>query len=1058
MEEVPSLSSENKDKWGKSPRQSFRDGVSENPVVEREMKPMRNKSDIIHTTTYHSWMHIGVILLLSFVFTTSCTRFGAGEDPLEAASYAELSRFFQNPPDWAKPSGYWWWLNGNVDKEAITRDMEEFKEKGMGAVLLVNSGQWPQKDEAFKGPEFLSDEWLELYKHALKEADRMGIKVDVNIAPGWNMGGPWVTPDKACRWFLQSQTTIRGPQKFSGKLPLPGGRDGYDSPPQLGVKTYIDLPLEELDYRDAAVVAFRTPPNAHSGLAPHTRQDLPAKSNRLDADCWIPAAKVMSQTLHPWSTSEDDVPLRPEDVIDLTSRLGPEGTLEWDVPEGEWTVVRTGHRMTGAKLSVPMPGQGGLENDYLDRAGVELMFEKVGMVLIKEAGPLAGKSLRGFCSDSFECGYPNWTANLIKRFKQYRGYDPVPYLPVFKGWIVGSAEISDRFLYDYRKTVADCMADEHYGRFTELCHENGLMTRCEAAGPSWSGTMCMDGLKNLGRVDFPQGEFWRNEFLQGDQNMFGKQTASAAHIYGKRTASAEALTSGVGHWSGSPQNLKPDVDRAFCEGINCCVFCLMTCQRPVDGKPGYEYGAGTHFNPNVTWWDQAAGAWVGYINRCQTMLQSGLFVADVLYYNGDWAPNFVGPRYVDPDLGKGYDYDVCNAEVLLERLSVSEGRLVLPDGMSYRLLVLPDAKRMPVEVISKIEALVKAGATVVGPAPMSAPGLKDYPDCDSTVRRISRSLWGGIDGKDIVEHRVGEGRVVWGKSLRDILQDEGVVPDLEVSGQEDAFIDFIHRATDYADFYFLANRHDCPENVKISFRQQGRQPELWDPVSGQQRDLQEFTMKDEYTTVDLQFEPNASMFIVFAKPAGKAKGENFPDYGKARQVNGPWTVQFDKEWFYPLDDLSGKEAEGTFVFNELVDWTAHQHPAVMYFSGTAVYSTEFETGKDIMRNRQYWLDLGVVNVSASVRLNGIDLGVVWCSPWRVDASKAIKRGVNELQITVVNQWPNRLIGDGTMDEDQRRTRTNLPHYYRTPRKGSHQLYSSGLLGPVTLMTSDSGGG
>ena len=988
------------------------------------------------------------ILLKLGILTASalCTNIAAIPS-ITAAPASNLSKDFQSPPDAVKPSGYWWWLNGNVDKEAITRDMEEFRAKGMGAVLLVSTGQWGGRMTA-KGPAFLSDEWRELFKHALREADRVGIKVDVNLAPGWNMGGPWVTKDKACRWFLQSETTLKGPQKFSGKLPLPNPKDGYDSPPQFGVKDYIDLPIEEVDYRDNSVVAFRTPKGVPEGKRPARRADLPAKSNRLDANCFIPSEKVMSQTLGTWKSSPDDHPVNPKDVIDLTSKLKPDGSLDWDVPAGDWTIVRTGHRMTGAKLCVPMPGQGGLENDYLDRAGVELMFEKVGKVLIADAGPLVGKTLRGFVSDSFECGYPNWTDNMLKRFKHYRGYDPTPYLPVFRGWIVGSAEISDRFLHDYRKTVADCFADEHYGRFTELCRENGLMTRCESAGPSWSGTMCMDALKNLGRVDFPQGEFWRNEFIQKGQNMVGKQTASAAHIYGKRTVSAEAFTSGRGHWNGSPQNLKFFLDRAFCEGMNNCVFHTVTCQRPVDGKPGYEYGAGTHFNPNVTWWDQAAGPWISYINRSQAMLQSGLFVADALYYNGDSAPNLVDPSRTGAGLGKGYDFDFCNAEVLLTRTSVKDGRIVLPDGMSYQLLVLPESKRMPVEVIQKIEKLVSQGATIIGPRPESDPGLKNYPTSDATIRKIAAKLWGKTDGKK---------GVIDGKTPREVLQTMGIGPDVEVAGQPDTFIDFIHRVTPEADFYFLANRNDSADTATVTFRQTGRTPELWNPVDGSQRDLSQFTIKDGRTSVPLEFAPHGSMFIVFRKQIGKPvtqkpEGQNFTKLATTQEIKGPWTVRFDQEWLYPLDGLTGQEAQGVFKFKTLQDWTKHSVPAVQHFSGTAVYNTEFSVDQKLIKSgNPLWLNLGKVNISAAVKLNGTDLGVVWCSPWQTDVSKALKPGVNILTIEVVNLWPNRMIGDGKLPEAQRRTKSNITGYYRKPHNGGeHTLYPSGLIGPVTL--------
>jgi hypothetical protein len=377
------------------------------------------------------------------------------------------------------------------------------------------------------------------------------------------------------------------------------------------------------------------------------------------------------------------------------------------------------------------------------------------------------------------------------------GYDPTPYLPVYRGWIVGSADISDRFLHDYRKTVADCFADEHFGRLDELCRQHNMMTRCESAGPSWSGTICMDGLKNLGRVDFPQGEFWQDEaFVENNQNKVTKMVATAAHIYGRRYVAAEALTdAGAGaHWGKAPSLFKPTVDRAFCEGINQIVFHTMTCQRPSEGKPGFEYGAGTHFNPNVTWWNQTAGPWMGYINRCQAMLQSGWFVADVLYYNGDSAPNLVAPKHVPPGLGKGYDYDVCNEEVLLTRLSVKDGKIVLPDGMSYRVLVLPETTKMPVPVAQKIRELAQAGATVIGPKPLTDPGLKNHPQCDAEVKTIATEVWGACDGTEVKQNTFGKGRIFWGKPLGEILQANGVSPDFTHSG--DAFIDFIHRTAD----------------------------------------------------------------------------------------------------------------------------------------------------------------------------------------------------------------------------------------------------------------------
>ena len=982
-------------------------------------------------------------LLLSLALSLSTT--------LRAAE--PLDRQFQNPPDAVKPSCYWMWFNTNVDKEGITRDLEEMKSKGLSGAYLYTLSPNSCGTRIPQGPDFLSPEWKELYRHALKEADRLGLELGINLGSGWLMGGPWITPDNASRWFLQSELQLTGPQKFSGTLPLPGPKDGYDSPPQLQVRAYINLPLEKVDYQDTAIVAFREPERARLGNEDPRRKHLAAKSNREDASVFTRPSTVTNLPLTPWAALPDDQPIAPGEMIDLTDKVGPDGKLDWDVPEDSWTIIRTGHRMTGSQMTAAAKGGEGLAVDFFSTTAVDQQWKNVAQVYLDEAGPLVGKTLKYLGTDSFEDGYPNWTANFVSEFQRYRGYDPKPYLPVLKGRLVGNAELSDRFLHDYRKTMADCMADNHYGHFTKLTNEKGMQTLCEAAGPSWSQTMCMDALKNLGRVDMPMGEFWRGLFLIDDQNQVAKQTASAAHIYGRKTASAEAFTSFSPDWDNGPSLLKPIVNRAFCEGINRLVFHCWTSQKPQDGMPGYEFGAGTHFNPNVTWWNQAAKPWLSYVNRCQALLQSGLFVADVLYYNGDGAPNLVDVKHVPAGLGKGYDYDVCNEDVLLTRLSVKDGLIALPDGMSYRILSLPDSKRMPLAVIRKIAELVKAGATVVGPRPDADPGLKNYPESDAAVRQIAAELWGNIDGKTVVENRVGKGRVFQGKSLREILLAEGVKPDFEAAGANDIFIDFIHRTTPEAEIYFLANRKDRPEKVIATFRQAGRQPELWNPVTGEQRDLPQFQIEGGRTIVPLEFEPNGSMFVVFRKPATIAgQGENFEKLKTVQTLEGPWTVQFDKDWFYPTAGLTGEAAEGKIVFEKLEDWSKRPEEAVKHFSGTAVYGKVFSFQPSVFsKDKRFYLDLGTFSETAKVTLNGKDLGVLWCAPKRVEITEALKAGENELKIEVVNNWPNRLIGDGKLPAEQRRTRTNIEKY--NPLKtGEHTLLPSGLLGPVSIST------
>jgi hypothetical protein len=922
--------------------------------------------------------------------------------------------------------------------------LREFKEKGINDLLMVNSAGRNMP----VGVKFLSEEWKELFRHALSEAKKYNIDIGVNMSSGWCMGGPWITPEMSGRWFLQSELKIQGPTRFTGKLPLPGNRSGYDhvfNPP--GFRDYIDLPLEELDYRDTAVVAFQLPDETNSRLDEERKQLLPAKTNRRDASNFTPARQVMGPTLVPLETQSADQPVSVHAVIDLTGKLNEDGSLDWDVPEGNWVIVRTGHRMTGSGLSIAQPEADGLSVGWFNSLGVDKQFEVLGKQLLDEASKV-GYRLKFFCDDSFEDGFPNWTDDILNMFQEYRRYDPVPYLPVFAGYIVGSAEISDRFLHDYRKTVADCMADRHYGRFAGLCHQNGLLVQNESAGPSRSGTMCMDALKNLGRSDLPSGEFWLGirhdeeggldksygeSRLERGQNKVTKMVASASHVYGKKTAAAESFTS-YRHWQDSPAILKQSTDRAFCEGINRLIVHTITATRPVDGKPGYEYYAGTHLNPNITWWEKA-GDFFSYIGRCQYLLREGKFVADVLFYNGDWAPNIVEPKHVNPSLGKGYDYDVCNEEIILTRLSVENGLLVLPDGMMYRILVLPDSMNMPVGTLEKIASLIADGATVVGRPPQRDPGLRNYPECDRQVQRIASEVWGNTDGIRTFNHSYGKGRVFWGKDIRSILLEDGVRPDFETDNEQ-VTIDYIHRTTDDYEFYFVANLRKQIEKVNCVFRVSGGQPEIWDPVTVKKITLHEYQQDETHTRIPLEFAEFQSFFIVFPRKSKTKESKNgtanFPKLTDAGVLQGSWTVGFDPDWGAP----------SSVEFRELEDWTQRPEDGVRYYSGKATYSKQFDFEDDT--KGKVFLDLGVVKDIAEVRLNGKELGVVWTAPWRVEITGIVRRENNQLEVEVINQWPNRLIGDAGLPEDRRLTRTNIK------LRDDMQLMPSGLIGPVSV--------
>ena len=935
----------------------------------------------------------------------------AGESENPAGWAGELAQQFANPPDSARMWTWWFWLGDKVDRESITADLEALKAQGMAGVTVYSlSGP----GVGTKGPDYMSPEWRGLFKHTLKEADRLGLGVSFMLCSGWNAGGPWIEPAQACKRHVSSELVLAGPQHFSGKLPAP--------------------PADPRFYQDMAVQAF---PFAAGQPARAVMPPCKTLDDSFGDAQATPIKDVCAAPLIPLPEAAPGAAVDPATLIDLSSKCGNDGTLEWDVPPGQWKVLRIGSTLTGAMTSWSSPTGNGLEADPLDPAAMGFQFSHAAAPLIEDAGPLAGKVLRSVQIDSWEINLPNWTSRFVEEFRKFRGYDPRPYLSALAGQVIQSSEVTDRFLYDYRRTVADCVAENYFGRLSVLAEAKGLVQQSEAGGVCCPKVMALDALKNLGRCAIPMGEFWQDgTWIEANQNKNGKQTASAAHVYGKPIAAAEAFTSFI-HWVDSPATLKPTADRAFCEGLN-HFFIFSSATHAGDGSPGTEFCAGTHFNRKITWWNQARG-FTDYVARCSHLLQQGLFAADVLFYNGDACPNFVSPKHIDPSLGPGYDYDVCNTEVLLKRLAVKDGRIILPDGMSYRMLVLPESTTLPVVVVRKLKELIAAGMTVVGPKPDRAPGLLDYPQCDQKVQSLAAEVWGECDGKAVKEHMVGEGRVVWGLTPREILERAGVKPDFSYAGGlPDAFVDWIHRGAWGTEIYFLANRRSRVESVTCTFRVAGKMPELWDPVTGKTRDASSYVIADGLTSVPVEFQPNGSMFVIFRRPtdADKADGCNFARFVPLRELSGPWTVSFDPKW--------GGPAEAKF--EQLVSWTKRPEDGIKYYSGTASYDKVLDL-KDAghrPENSRLILDLGEVRDLAEVRINGRSVGTLWTPPWQLDITDAVGPEANTLQVRVTNLWPNRLLGDAALPVEKRLTSTNIPSD-KTP-----SLLDSGLLGTVRL--------
>lgn len=947
--------------------------------------------------------------------------------PAVAAGVSEKD--FATPPESARMWTWWFWLADRVDKQSITADLEELKAKGIGGVT-VYSLSGPGVEASMRGADYLSPAWRELFRHTVSEANRLGMGVSTMLCSGWDAGGPWIGPEQACKKYTHSAIALSGPRTFSGALPQPA--------------------CDARFYRDTAVLAFRL--NAGAAAPASSAEDRKSREELL---AWksgrasygksgtTPIREICEAPLRPLPADERGV-ADPARVVDLTGRMAPDGRLRWDVPEGEWTVVRFGYTITGKMTSWSSPTGLGLEADPFDPKSMEIQFGNIAEPLLKEVGSLGGRVFRSVQIDSWETELPNWTAELLDQFRRYRGYDARPYLPALAGFTVGSAKITDRFLYDYRRTLADSLAANYFGRLSELAEAHGIIQQSESAGVCYPVVMSMDALKNLGRCAIPMAEFWQDAaWKEKGQNTNGKQTASAGHLYGKPVVAAEAFASFY-HWMESPATLKPTADRAFCEGLN-HFFIYSSATHSGDGTPGTEFAAGTHFNRKVTWWNQAR-PFTDYIARCSHLLQQGLFVADVLYYNGDACPNFVPPKHIDPALGPGYEYDVCNTEVLLTRLSVRDGRIVLPDGMSYRLMVLPETTTMPVVVVRKLKELVAQGMTLVGPRPETAPGLTDYPECDRQVNSAAAELWADCDGRTVKEHAFGKGRVVWGVTPREILAGEGVEPDFTHSGgQPDTFLDWVHRSSGTDDVYFIANRNDRAERVTATFRVRGKWAEIWDPVTGKTRSPGGVSQSGGRTSIPMELAPYESVFVVFRKgtQAARRKAGLRRNLSELARVEGPWTVKFDPKW-------GGPES---IRFPELISWTSRAEEGIKYYSGTATYLASFTFHGN--PDQAEFLDLGEVKEIAEVRLNGKKLGVAWTKPFRVDAAGAVRAGENNLEIDVVNLWPNRLIRDGQRPAGERLTSTNIKAYAESRPEG-YKLLDSGLLGPVRLIGSGHG--
>jgi hypothetical protein len=717
----------------------------------------------------------------------------------------------------------------------------------------------------------------------------------------------------------------------------------------------------------------------------------------------------------------------PKGVLDITDKLSTDGTLTWQVPEGNWVIMQNGMTTTGQTNS-PAPQEGtGLETDKMSKKHIAAHFEAFLGEILRRVPAEDRKTFRVAVQDSYETGSQNWTDGLIEEYTGRYGYSPVPFIPVLKGSVVGSRDMSDRFLWDLRRIVADKVAYDYVGGLREVCHRNGLTTWLENYGHwGFPGEFLQYG----GQSDEVGGEFWSEGDLGNIEN---RAASSSAHIYGKTKVSAESFTCAGNAFSRYPATMKQRGDRFFTEGINNTLLHVYIHQ-PDEREPGLNAWFGNEFNRHNTWFSYM-DLFTNYLKRTNYMLQQGKYVADAAYFIGEDAPKMTG--VCDPVLPKGYSFDYINGEVIMNRLSVKDGRLTLSDGMSYRILVLPKLAAMRPELLRKIRELVMQGAVVLGRAPEFSPSLQNYPDADLQLRQLASELWGDVDGITVKSRKAGKGMILSGMELQEALDLINVVPDCRFAENDPAL--FIHRYMAEGDIYFISNQSDTAISIYPEFRVAGRSPESWDPVAGTLRILPAYSQKDVTTVVPLKLEANESQFIIFRKKAGRAVSEemsvNFPESRTIAELNGPWSVTFDHEKRGPSKPVD---------FKDLTDWTHHDNDSIRYFSGTAVYRISVNL-PEIQQGREVFLDLGRLTAMAKVKVNGNYAGGAWTAPMKLNISSFIKSGNNEIEISVVNNWMNRLIGDLKLPEEKRAAWSLVVPYTK-----DFPLQPSGLFGPVKI--------
>ncbi|GAB2792638.1 hypothetical protein GCM10027275_41960 [Rhabdobacter roseus] len=973
---------------------------------------------------------IGLSALLLGGWLASCTQTAPTDG---THSLKTLQEGFQNPTGTARAKVYWWWLNGFTDSTRIVEELRAIKEAGLGGVDIFEIGFRPD-GVVPAGPAFMGDSSLNHIVLAINEATRLGLEVGLNLASSWNAGGSWISAEHSSKSLYVAKTRVKGGSNATIQVPFP------------------EVPKVD-DKGKARLVEW-----AADGK-PVYRQEIAVLAVPVGGGTFLDTTRIIDVSRYLDATRDE---------------------LRWQVPAGAWEIQRYVCSSSGEQLKLPSPNSVGPIIDHFDSSATRAHFMHFINRLQPRLGDFRKTALKNFYLASFEATGTIWTPTLEAEFRKINGYDVHKFLPYLFDQTAFEPAVAAQFKRDFDLTISELMINNHYRKGKEIANSYGLNLISESGGPGPPlHNVPVEAIKALGALDVPRGEFWINHARYDntpdsiDLLMLVKEIAAASHTYQRKITELEAFTSFQNWWEG-PGDMKPIGDRAFCEGMNRPVIHGFTHNPPGMGSPGIVYYAGTHYNDKTTWWPKVK-PFNDYLARVSYVLQETDFVADVLYYYGEQVPNFGTPKNTRFTAGAGYDYELINTEILLRDLRVKDGLLTLPYGAQFKVLALGEITGKNPALLKKLEELARAGAIITGAKPTALPG---------TSQALADALW--QPGGTFTKEQIKQGKI-FSAPVPQILAALGSTPDfdypdkqserLDYQRHSQPVLDYIHHRSGALDFYFVRNTRPDWVSRLCSFRQVGKVPQLWDPVTGQILTIPIFQTQGTHTQVPLTLPPYGSYFVVFTNeaqpkvPYSAVAGQPHPprlrytpagvefleqgtfalyQNGQARSVQstpraqlleGTWQVSFDPAW-------GGPE---TTDFPKLISWTTSADERIRHYSGAATYRQTFSYPVPPAKNERVYLDLGEVEKVAEVWLNDQPLGISWTRPHRFDLTPYLRPGENSLRVEVINTWANRIIGDLT--STQKYTNTNVKE------RGSRELLwtetpliRSGLLGPVTLQT------